>query len=388
MTVHLSKFNFPSNLKSYKLPAKKLQANSGIISLLTVMGVGIFALAAALTFATDVLVEANKNKNTVSGDQVFYTAEFHNSEGAYQYIQSQTYGGGTPSQNPNGTISGEIEIIPATWPGDPNGSPYTYSKGISDNPQTHRVSKKVITVFPEGEAFNSAVYAQDDLNIGGNATILGNVFANGDVDFTGASAEVDGDVYSVGEIDANSSNYTGDIIEGVSSIPPPEIDVDPYRVDAIANGTYFILAGAAEAVVQNNTTNGVVMVEDLANETKIQGASTIINGSLVVTGDLELKTGTITATNDYAAVVVLGNLRITGNITVNGVIFVSGETTFSAGTPVINGSLISANGVNSTNITGNVTINYDPNIADTWKNITGLNTTSVSDPVVIEWGEE
>ncbi len=112
---------------------------------------------------------------------------------------------------------------------------------------------------------------------------------------------------------------------------------------------------------------------------------------MVIDGDLELKGGTIPAdtSKNYAAVVVLGNLRVTGNVTVNGIVYVTGVSTFSAGNPVINGSLISASGVNATNITGNVEITYDDTyIPEDLRDLVGLDTTNVSNPIAISWGEE
>ena len=65
-----------------------------------------------------------------------------------------------------------------------------------------------------------------------------------------------------------------------------------------------------------------------------------------------------------------------------------GSTSFGGGNNVINGSLISAGGASVTDVTGSATINYDPNLATVWPDLTGLNTTSAKEPEVILWEEE
>ncbi|MDP3963168.1 MAG: hypothetical protein Q8Q39_01590, partial [bacterium] len=82
-----------------------------------------------------------------------------------------------------------------------------------------------------------------------------------------------------------------------------------------------------------------------------------------------------------------GNLRVAGGTTINCVVYVLGETSFGSGNNTINGSLISAGGA-SVDVTGSATINYDPAVGVEWESLTGLNTSTTSQPEIILWEEE
>ncbi|MDP3963057.1 MAG: hypothetical protein Q8Q39_01025, partial [bacterium] len=268
------------------------RSQRGVIMLFTILGVGTLALGAALTVAIGSLTELSKNRNTVSGDQVFYTGEAAVSEGAYRYLTASSYLT-TAGQMLNNTSTSTVEVTPLSWP-------YVKAKGKAANDRTHRGVVRIITQYPEGLAFDYAIYAQNDLGFGGNATVNGNVYSSTQIDFTGNSSEVNGNAFSPGDIE--SDNVSGFSVTGIDPIPPPSIDIEPYRVIALAAGTYFTSTPLAKDYLSNQTRQAVVVVED-APELKLQN-STQLTGSLVTENDLELTGGTYSATGTYAAIVV------------------------------------------------------------------------------------
>lgn len=357
---------------------------SGIINLISVFGIGLFALGAALSIEIGVLTELAKNQNAVASDQVFYTAEANTTEGIYQYINEiettsvSTYtGGATPLLN--NTDSNSITAEPAAWP-------YVKVRGSSNNDDTNRAVIHTVTVFPEGQAFDYGVYAQNQLTFGGNITVNGNIFANDGIEFNGNNAEINGDAFSPVPI-TDQDNINGEAVDGLEPIFPPDIVAGPYKDEAILEGTYFAFPANAEAYLNNFERENIIFV-DSAVKTKIQGANTSLKGSLVTAGDLDLTGGTYTAANNYAAIVVYGNLKIAGGAIINGVVYVKGSTSFGGGNNVINGSLVSAGGASVTDVTGSATINYDQNLATIWPDLAGLDTTTNEPPKIILWNEE
>lgn len=351
----------------------------GVITLITIMGVGLLAFGAVLTVALGTISGLHKNQNTISGDQVFYTGESGVSEGAYQYLSATTYKSGVPVMV-NDAATGTIIVTPLTWP-------YVKVRGTASNIKNHRAVVRVISVFPEGQAFDYAVYAKNDLTFSGNAEINGNIYAQTDITFNSNASKVNGNAYASGNIDEFDANsVTGVSATAVAPISPPTLDPQPYEDAASASGTYFATSTDAVAWLKNNTRAGVIFV-DATGTTDMQGTNTVLNGSLVTMGDLILKGGTFTATGSYAAVVVLGDLELKGGVTINGIVYVSGSTTFGVGNNTINGSLISAGGA-STDISGNATINFNPLAAANWTSLTGLVQSTTSTPIILNWGEE
>jgi hypothetical protein len=350
----------------------------GIISLVVIMSVGLFALGSVLAVSTGILGELIKNKNTVSGDQAFYTAEAGMKEGTYQYLNSLSYSGGTAVLL-NNAAGGDIVVATSTWP-------YIIAKGTAENIRSYRGVLHTITVFPEGFAFDHAVYAHNDLTLGGSVEVNGSVFANDGIDFHGANAAVNGNAYSPGDIE-DHGNISGLIVPGVDPIPLPHFDLEPYRQAAIVDGTLFSSSTEAETYLNNQTRNAVIFVDDV-DKTKIQGTNTNLTGSLVTMGNLDLTGGTFTASDNYLAIVVNGDLKIAGGATINGIVYVTGDTSFGGGNNVITGALICGGETIVTDITGNATINYDAALAQSWHDLVGLDTVSSEVPQVILWEEE
>ena len=351
----------------------------GIINLIVVMSIGLFALGAALVLSIGLLGEVKKNRNTISGDRTFYAAESGMVEGSYQYFKTSSYGGGIPIPI-NNTLAGLISVTDLGWP-------YVAVEGEADNLNTKRIVLYTINLFPEGFAFDHAVYAHNELTLGGSIEVNGSIFANDEINFLGNNATVNGDAFSPQPI-TDTDNINGNVVSGVEPVPIPDIDFQPYADVALIEGTYFINADDAESYLNDETRNAVVFVNDSTEKTKIQGANTNLTGSLVVRGDLDITGGTYTATNNYLAVIVEGDLKIAGGVTINGIVYAKGNTTFGGGNNTINGALISGGEASFTDLTGNVTINYDPVIAQTWQDLTGLDTVSSLPPKIILWNEQ
>jgi cytoskeletal protein CcmA (bactofilin family) len=357
---------------------RKVNEKKGIVSIVAIFSIGLISFSLALALANNTLAATGKNKNFSATNQSFYTAESSAKEGLYQFINEESYTGDTySSENRISTSYNEAEFF----------GTHATIVGVAEN-KTHREIKQELIVFPEGFAFSYAIYAQNDLSLGGSSQVSGNIFANGDICVSGSSV-IDGEAAASGGISTVPPCDDDSILEGTEGsaepIPPPDIDPGEYESAAQDGGTYFNNSNNGEGFVNGNTNTAVVFI-DAPTETKIQGDTTHLTGSLVSTGDLSIKGGTFIASDDYATIVVYGDLTIAGGATIEGVVYVVGATSFGAGSNSITGSLISVSGV-VTDVTGNTTITYDPELAEGWQDITGLNTTS-SEPPKIIWTEE
>ncbi|TSD02493.1 MAG: hypothetical protein Athens071424_15 [Parcubacteria group bacterium Athens0714_24] len=353
--------------------------DKGIISLITILTVGLFSLSAVIISEMGALKELAKNRNNMMGEKSFYAAETATREGAYQYLNNTSYSGGALLSINNVLDSSNIvddDSLP--WP-------YVEIIGAAENETNHREVIHKITVFPEGQAFSYAVYSQNSISFGGNATVNGDIFANNNINFNGQSATINGNAFSINEID-DTDNINGEAVLVKSVISAPQIDTQSYKDVAVFAETFFTSSSDAENYINNNTRTAVVFVED-SNETKIHGTNTKLSGSLVVSGDLEISGGTYTATDNYAAIIVGGNLKISGGAIINGIVYVSGSTAFGGGNNVINGSLLSTNGASIADITGSTVINFDPDNIGAWQDLEGLITTSTQDPEIVDWLE-
>lgn len=358
----------------------RTSGESGVITLFVVLGAGIFALGTALTLATGILSEVRKSGNTAQGDRMFYAAEANLSEGRYQYLNNDTYSGALSAGLFNSASSSDITVSDIGWP-------YVQVRGSASGGDTIRATVHTLTVFPEGQAFNHAVYSENDLTVGGSAQINGSIFANNGIDFTGSNAEINGDAYSPDDIDDQHDNVNGESFEGVDPISPPTIDSTPYLAQATADGTVFASGAALESYLNNQTRSGV-LYQATSDDVHISGSNTELTGSLVSFGNTRIQGGTFSGTDEYAAVVIYGDLEISGGTTINGVVYATGSVAFGSGNNTVNGTIIAAGGVSAASLTGNTTINYDPDLATVWPDLTGLNTTSTEEPKVIYWGEE
>jgi len=347
--------------------------DKGIMSLAVIFVIGFFGLGLVLTVATAALLGITKNYNTNSGNQTFYTAETAVREGIYQYLADNSYSTGNFSQTINNISTSSIPIsVTSSWP-------YVIITGEAENNITHREVGYILNVFPEGLAFDYAVYSENTLDLGGSVDVEGNIFANGTTSISG-SATIDGDAFSAATVTTTGSgDVTGNESSFVDPIPPPQIDLEEYRSIATFEATS---SPDAQGYLNGNTITGeIIFVDATTTETDIQ--TTNLTGSLAVKGDLRLRGGTvITATDNYAAVVVNGDLRITGNTTINGVVYVSGNTTFSGGNNFINGSLISVDGVD-TELLGSVDIQFSTSTL-----LFGISTTTTSTPKITSWQEQ
>lgn len=348
--------------------------------MLVVLGLGLFGLAIVATVAVGTMAELRKNRNTTSGDQMFYTAHSAADEGVYQFLKSApTIPPSGLAEILNGASSAGTQIEALAWP-------YYRIRGNSANPATQRHAVRIITVFSEGEAFKYALFADADLTIGGSAQVNGNIFSNNDIIFPlGCKAQVVGDAFAAGDIEKKCTKkdlVTGDEKTGLDQIPPIILSSDPYKVRAQDNGTYFNNVAAAKAYLNSPSAGDVVFVDDPAT-LKLTG--TDLDGTLVTMGSLELAGNSSFATTTEVSIFVNGDLDLTGNVDLTGIIYVTGVTTFGNGTYNISGSLISLGGIT---VSGNTQVNFNPAVFVKWPGMPGLPSTSGSPPLPLEWGEE
>jgi len=355
---------------------------NGIISLIVMFTIGFLALSMALAISISALSEFSKNRNTVLGDKAFYTAEAAARKGVYQFLNDTSYTGETlqPEMLLNNASEGSITVDPCP------AVPYLCVKGsVSlENQIASRDAVYKLTIFPEGLAFNYAVFSQNNLNFKGSASVEGNVFANTGIDFIGNKASVNGDAFSPGTID-DVSNIKGEIVSGVDSVPPLEINADDYD---IPGAQVFTTVSEAKNYLNEDRDGDVILIKD-TNELKL-GSINFLNGCIATKGSLELTgTGKFTAKDNFPALVVEGDLKITGDAYIEGVVYVKGNTLFQGGNVEIHGALISEGTVNDTQLVGDVNITFDLEKIGDWLEFPGIDPgSSTSPPRIINWWEE
>ena len=364
----------------------------GVISLIILFAIGFLAMGMALAILENTLSELFKNRNTVSGNKAFYTADAASRYGAYKFINDPSYrvDGFTeafPLLNEVSESSFEVCQDPIDCPLCPIDTPYFCVKGSANNQISNRDVIYQLTTFPEGLAFTYAVFSQSSLNFKGSAKVAGNVFSNNNISFTGNNATVTGDAFSPGNID-DVDNILGEIVPGVEEIPPPQINIDDYY-DSLTQPP-FNTATEAEAFLNDGSDKDgeVILIED-TGITKIQDIN-FYNGSIITRGTLNLTgNGRFTAKENFPAMVIGSNLKITGKVNIEGVVYVMGETSFQGGDVEIGGALISVGGISDTELVGNVTITYNQGKIGDWLEFPGVDPgDSTSPPRIIKWWEE
>lgn len=338
----------------------------GIINIITVLSIGIFVLMSGLLVAQGVLQQLIENRNHISSFQAFYTAEAAAKEGVYQIINEPPqpvvpYNGGTlivlNGTTPNTSID-SLDFGDAIISGDAN------RNGI------YREVLYLLLRYPEGKAFSYGLYTPYAIQVSGNATINGNVFATNGVNPDGEPL--------------GSAEINGDIVSGLEPILP-QVDDQKYRDAALGpDGKFFNNVADAEQYFQDNPViNNFIFVDDATGKMNIQ--STDFAGSLWVTGDLKITGGTFNSVKPYILIIVEGDLEVVGNPVINGIVYVKGSTTIGTGTVEIFGSLICVENTSVIGVNGNITITYDPNIINFWEDIVGLS--HVYAPVILNWNE-
>jgi cytoskeletal protein CcmA (bactofilin family) len=220
-----------------------------------------------------------------------------------------------------------------------------------------------------GRVFEGAIFSNSPLTLNGVGGVWpnadgegGDIYANGDIDFSGTSFQMDpaGEMFSTGTI-----NWVPDgvpathVHENVAPVSMPVIDIDYYK--SIATTTY-----------NGNTTfndsnlagvDGVIFVKGNVN---ISGSYTG-KACIVATGKVQI-TGDVTASNpDEDTLVIMSpkSVRIAGNCHIDGLVYAhsvieSADTTIG-GNVSITGAIIAD--VVTTN--GGITVTY----SDVWKDL-------------------
>jgi hypothetical protein len=330
----------------------------GVVGLITVFGVGLFALSVALTASSGILVEMAKNRNTTLGSQAFYTAEAGMKEGVYQYSGNNSYTGGALTML-NNTDSGSISL-------ETINEIRSIVKASAGRETNNRTVSGIIELYPNLSTKYS-VYSGANLNISGIASIEGNAFANNNATISGISS-VDGDLIArnnlsiIGLPTVSGETLCGACGDSVTPVPAPTIDTDAYRQEAISSGTYFINTAAAAAFIQSGVPiNTVVFVENPG--TLVLNGISEMSGSLYTTGSVVINgVHTINTTTGFASVVIEGNLNAIGILNA-GVVYVNGWSTFT-GSSSIEGALIALGG---TTITGLAEVIFTPQTVALWQ---------------------
>jgi len=335
----------------------------GIISIIAVLSIGMFALGTALIMAKGVLQQSATNHNNTSTYQAFYTAESRGNECVYQLKNSLPCVLGAHSDI-NGATS-DIPVAPSFQSG------YAVIIATADRSDTHRNIVTTIRNFPEDDAFmfEYGLYTPQMIDLGGNASISGNIFATQKA-FCGEGGKEECDCPD-GECQG-SVTIDGEIIKETEAVIPeiknPEsyhqtekniCDAQTYLEGKTVDDIVYITEGACGKGKDKKTPQKVFNNLDLT-------------GALWIEGDIKLTGGKITARiteeEKYLALIVTGNLELAGNIEITGIVYVFGETTIGTGGARINGSLISLGGT-GISANGTLKIDYEPSILDYWQDL-------------------
>jgi len=354
----------------------KIKAEKGVISLIAVLSIGMFALGTSLIVARGVLQQLVVNRSNVSTYQAFYAAESGAEEGAYQFVHAPDdppYTGGTLATLINDT-SAEITVTSLPF------SAAIINGGASKDDNSRNVFYYALK-HPEAPAFSYGIYTPYKIELSGHVTVNnGNVFAGEEVCCGGFKAD--------GSCDKpypenNCSNVSTGNVEKNQDTTSPSIDSQPYKDAAIANSSYFEKKTDVPNKYFKDSKTGVIFINDSFS---ISESGAQVDGALWINGDLDLSGGTFSATDNYFAIIVTGNLKISGNATINGVVYVNGDTEIGSGNVTINGSLICAGAASLINAGGTLTVNYDSDLANVWDDFAGLTLNAA--PEIDQWGEK
>lgn len=314
--------------------------------------VGFFGLGLALTIATIALVGLNKNYNTTSGNQTFYTAESAAREGAYQLvIKNASYPGGNFQKINNAT--GTISIATSTW--------NATVTAVALNNLTNRTIIYQINYFPAWQAFSKTLYSGDSIAFPSDKSMkymVGETYAQNNI------SDIDKIKYATSSFSTSSTEY----------IPMPIINRD----DLVASADYASdTSPALETYIENNCnifSNTIIFASGTAPLT-LQLPCTLEVKALIVEGDFNL-------------------IGIGGDVSeIKGLVYVEGTTIINvngANKKPITGSLISLGSIIiDKGGTGNDSgIYYDEDIASTWKDLLGPTTPSGPTFSIVNWQEQ
>jgi len=338
----------------------------GIIGIIAVLSIGMFALGTALIVSRGVLQQSATNHNNTSTYQAFYTAESGANEGIYQFLNSESGGIGEGNiTNINGTSADFCAGGCAFYSG------FVTIKSTAEQKGNRRNVLATLRNYPEEDAFmfEYGLYTPQMIDLGGNASVSGNIFATQKA-FCGEGGKEECDCPD-GECQG-SVTIDGEIIPDLPAVIPeiknPEsyhqtekniCDAQTYLEGKTVDDIVYVTEGACGKGKDKKTPQKVFNNLDLT-------------GALWIEGDIKLTGGEITARiteeEKYLALIVTGNLELAGNIEITGIVYVFGETTIGTGGARINGSLISLGGT-GISANGNLKIDYEPSILDYWQDL-------------------
>jgi len=300
--------------------------NRGVMSLIVILGIGLFVLAIALTLTGQIVVEMMRGRNTIAGDRSFHAADSAAREGFYRYINDFDY----LPQNNGESLNESFQFISIDKENFPNikirGAASTFN---NSNYREVEYSFNLFDVFEETQALNLAVYAEETMSLTGNATIGSasepvSYYTGNDPELTGAAATIYG--------------------ERIYEIDLPTIDDEDF------------IEHSGNLTINNN------------NQSQ--------QGNFKISGDLVMTGGTFTG-----IAIVTGKLDLAGNAQINGLVYASHVE--MNGTPIINGTVISSGNIDNYG-TPNINLLSEASFLDLFENLTTV-TYAISPEII--WQE-
>lgn len=383
---------------------RKIQ-EKGAITLGVVYGLGILSLGIVSLVLSSVVTNLSTHKNESSGLRTLTTADAGAREGVYRLVAFGAESAVGLALNADGVLNTTVSVVDSDW----------ITKevtGTAENSLTRRSVSYTVIPHPKSGAFSHALYSQNELSVGGNSSITGDVYAGGDMSVNNAAVTIDGHVFTSGEVSIHNNADVNESVEHVHVLTPPLIDKNEYYTIAtdITNGfsvlnasdlllaetstydgIYFADASLARTYLDNKTrSNKVVYVDDTSNTLQLTKNNTDFSGVLVVVGNLEINGGEFSShenSSNPLAVYVGGDLTLKGNTDIHGLVYVGGEMSSATGggTPYIYGSLILAGSSGNVQSLGNINIEYNPALKTDWANIAGVDVSGP--PIISVWSE-
>lgn len=297
--------------------------NKGLSIIAAIITIMLLTIA-SLTATGLLSIRSNISSNDLGSKRALYIAEAGLARTMHT-LRSDWSMAGDPANFPttafaDGFFSVDIELI------DPDQALVTVT-GVSGD--SSRVINSLITRDFAG-MFENAIHSNGSVDLRGNATINGDILYSNNY-YAGGNVNVNGDTtrdnVEIPALDTNQaiSNAQSNALNGYSSRPA---------------GNYF---QGNFAPNNPSSLNGVIFIDAYPD-----GSPANVN----ISGNISTNDG------NPAVLIVMGDLRISGNILFNGLLYTSGSTDIDitlSGNLRINGAIVSSGDIS---IMGNCIINY------------------------------
>jgi Tfp pilus assembly protein PilX len=353
---------------------KKLRAEQGVATLIITLTLLILASLIMIFAANFEIMQEKSSANYMRNIQAFNAAEA-GLEYGISYFQVNA---STILANPSNGYISSTPIPALTNVSMANGASYSviYSNPIANNYNLITITStgtsidtSAVRIVSQQVQFgsvllspaNSTLLSQGAITISGNSTIK-NTSSTSTI-LSGSTVALSG----------SSTTVLASGTSSTSSVLKSDVQTNNTTLSNLSQTDYFATYfGSTPSLVKNQ------MGTIYSNSTSTDYSSSLkgVTGKSIwidQTGGIATVTGntTIGSAANPVLIVVNGDLKLSGNITIYGYIFVFGNNTYEsiAGNVNVTGSLASAGPLS---ISGNTTITYSPTVLSSLKNLSTM----------------